>query len=63
MKLKCFPLRYNLFVYILQELSLNSQGILTLEASNGNVHVVKNEYKVSKGEIAAFAVVNVRLIR
>lgn len=27
-----------------------SQGILTLEATNGNVHVVKNEYKVGRQE-------------
>ena len=26
----------------------SSQGILTLEATNGNVHVVKNEYKVGR---------------
>lgn len=30
--------------------SFLSQGILTLEATNGNVHVVKNEYKVGRRE-------------
>ena len=33
-----------------QNLSFSSQGILTLEATNGNVHVVKNEYKVGTRE-------------
>ena len=36
----CFPQK-TVFVSL--------QGILTLEATNGNVHVVKNEYKVGLG--------------